>query len=302
MAVESVGAAAAWLSGLWHSRPVTPRVFDTVSQMMADPPAGDRVVVMTMGALHAGHAALIDRARELAGRDGEVAVSIFVNPTQFAPGEDYSRYPRTWEADLALCREHGVTIVFAPTAEDLYSAGTDISVDPGPLGTVLEGAVRPGHFRGVLTVVAKLMNIMRPTQALFGEKDYQQLVLIGKMVDTLNFPVEVVGVPIVREPDGLAMSSRNAYLSDDERLTAAVIPRAIEAAVTAAENGAKPAQIIAIAEEILTDEPDVSMDYVALTDATLGPAPSRGPARLLVAAQVGAPRLLDNTEIMVNPA
>lgn len=269
--------------------------------MQAELPPGPRVAVMTMGALHAGHTALMDRAREIAGTDGQVAVSIFVNPTQFAPGEDFSRYPRSWEEDLAACGEHGVDIVFAPTAEDLYSAGTDISIDPGPLGTVLEGAVRPGHFRGVLTVVAKLMNIMRPTHAVYGEKDFQQLALITRMVASLNLPVTVIGVPTVRESDGLAMSSRNAYLSTDDRATAAVIPRAIAAAVAAAESGARAGDVVAAAEQILEAEPGVELDYVALSGPEFGQAPAEGPARLLVAAKIGPPRLLDNVAIQLDP-
>lgn len=276
-----------------------PRVIDTVSDMQADLPGGRRVVVMTMGALHAGHAALMDLAGELAGDDGEVVVSIFVNPTQFGPGEDYERYPRTWDADLALCEQHGVAAVFAPTAEDLYAAGTDISIDPGPLGTVLEGAVRPGHFRGMLTVVAKLMNIMRPAMAIYGEKDFQQLALIRRMVATLNLPVEVVGAPTIRESDGLAMSSRNAYLSDEQRQVASVIPAATAAAVAAARAGASAAEVIAAAENLLDRTPGVEVDYVAVTDPDFGPAPQAGPARLLIAAKVGPPRLIDNVPLVL---
>jgi pantoate--beta-alanine ligase len=243
----------------------------------------------------------MDRARELAGPHGQVAVSIFVNPTQFAPGEDFSRYPRSWDEDLAACAAHGVDLVFAPTAEDLYSAGTDISIDPGPLGTVLEGAVRPGHFRGVLTVVAKLMNLMCPSHAVYGEKDFQQLALITRMVASLNLPVVVVPVPTVREPDGLAMSSRNAYLSADDRATAAVIPRATAAAVAAAESGARAGDVVAAAEQILEAEPGVELDYVALSDPEFGHAPAEGPARLLVAAKIGPPRLLDNVPLVLAP-
>lgn len=267
--------------------------------MQADPVSPPRVAVMTMGALHHGHARLMDQARDLAGPDGEVIVSIFVNPTQFGPGEDYARYPRTWQADLELCERHGVAVVFAPTAEDLYSAGTDISIDPGPLGTVLEGAVRPGHFRGVLTVVAKLLNVMRPDIAIYGEKDYQQLVLIRRMVATLNLPVEVVGAPTVREADGLAMSSRNAYLSDEERAIASVIPRATAAALAAANDGAAAAEVVAAAENLLEREPGVETDYVAVVDPDFGPAPTSGPARLLVAAKVGPPRLIDNIPLVL---
>ena len=284
---------------VWHRGVV--RVIESVAEMQADVPPGERAVVMTMGALHDGHAELMTTARELVGPGGQIAVSIFVNPTQFAPGEDYQRYPRTWEADLGVCREAGVDIVFSPTAEDLYSGGMDITVDPGPLGTVLEGAVRPGHFRGVLTVVAKLMNIMRPTSALFGEKDYQQLALIRTMVATLDFPLAVVGVPTVREEDGLAMSSRNTYLSEDERRTASAIPAAITAATAAAAAGASASDVIAAAEEILSAEAGLETDYVAITDPDFGPAPPEGPARLLIAAKVGPPRLIDNVAIVLAP-
>lgn len=277
------------------------RVIDNVAAMQADIPAGPRAVVMTMGALHPGHAELMSRARELVGATGQVAVSIFVNPTQFAPGEDYQRYPRTWDADLGVCRERGVDIVFAPTVDDLYAGATDITVDPGPLATVLEGAVRPGHFRGVLTVVAKLLNIMRPTAALYGEKDYQQLALIRRMVEALDFPLAVIGVPTVRESDGLAMSSRNRYLSDEERQAAAAIPTAIAAATEAAAAGASVAEVIAAAEEVLAAVAGVETDYVAVTDPDFGPAPAEGAARLLIAAKVGPPRLIDNAPLHLAP-
>ncbi len=179
---------------------------------------GTVALVPTMGALHRGHSALMDQARTRADR---LVVSIFVNPLQFGPGEDLDRYPRTFEDDLLLCAEHGVDVVFAPSVDDVYPGGEpQVSVDPGPLGGVLEGAVRPGHFRGVLTVVMKLFGLVRPDIAVFGDKDYQQLVLIRRMVADLCLPVEVVGAETVREDDGLALSSRNRYLSPTERAAA----------------------------------------------------------------------------------
>jgi len=300
-----VGAPSA--RRFWHRWAVseTPprdlRVVDSTAAMQALVPIGGRAVVMTMGALHPGHARLIDEARRLVGPQGEVAVSIFVNPTQFGPGEDFERYPRTWESDLAVCRTHGVDIVFAPTADDLYASGTDIHVDPGPLGTLFEGAIRPGHFSGMLTVVLKLINVVRPDESLFGEKDYQQLALIRRMVDQLNVPTNVVGVETVRETDGLARSSRNVYLTEAERQAAAVIPRATAAAVAAAEAGAGAVDVVAAAEELLSAEPGVAIDYVALVSPEFGPAPEQGAARLVLAATVGAPRLLDNVAIELAP-
>src|SRR4051794_25488724 len=176
---------------------------------------GPVALVPTMGALHEGHRALVRAARE---RAGSVVVSVFVNPTQFAPGEDFDRYPRTWDADLAALAEEGADIVFHPPVDEVYPPGAvGVTVDPGPLGSVLEGAVRPGHFTGVLTVVAKLFGLVRPDLALFGEKDYQQLTLIRAMARELALGVEVVGVPTVREEDGLALSSRNQYLAREQR-------------------------------------------------------------------------------------
>ena len=191
--------------------------------------AGRKVAfVPTMGALHEGHRELVRHARRAPGATTTV-VSIFVNPLQFGAGEDLERYPRPLEADLDACREDGVELVFTPGVADMYPEGAETTVRPGALGGELEGAVRPGHFAGVLTVVAKLFHIVAPDVAFFGEKDYQQLVLVKKMVRDLNFPVAVVGVPTVREPDGLALSSRNAYLAPDQRPVAATLQRALSA-------------------------------------------------------------------------
>jgi pantoate--beta-alanine ligase len=204
---------------------MTARVVETAAGLRR-PTSERRAVVMTMGALHAGHVALMSAARDLVGPDGTVVVTLFVNPTQFSAAEDFHRYPRTFDDDVAACAAAGVDVVFAPSVREMYGddAGfTDhsVTIDPGHLGTVLEGVVRPGHFRGMLTVVAKLMAMTQPDVALFGEKDYQQLVLIGRMATDLAVPVRVVGVPTVREADGLALSSRNHYLSADEREQAA---------------------------------------------------------------------------------
>jgi pantoate--beta-alanine ligase len=258
--------------------------------------AGRRIaLVPTMGALHEGHRELIRHARRMPGA-GVVAVSIFVNPLQFGPAEDLARYPRPLEADLQICRDEGVELVFAPGVDDMYPAGaTTTTVDPGPLGGELEGAVRPGHFAGVLTVVAKLFHIVAPDAAFFGEKDYQQLVLVTKMVADLNFPLAAVGVPTVREPDGLALSSRNVYLSPEERRRALVLSRALRAGAGVSARGAEA--VLATARAVLAEEPEVAVDYLDLRAADLGPVPPGGQARLLVAARVGATRLIDNIAV-----
>jgi pantoate--beta-alanine ligase len=255
--------------------------------------AGRKVaLVPTMGALHDGHGELIRHARRAPGATVPV-VSVFVNPTQFGPGEDLDRYPRSLDADLERCRGAGAELVFTPTADAMYPPGdTDITVDPGPLGDELEGAIRPGHFRGVLTVVAKLFGIVRPQLAYFGEKDYQQLVLIRRMSRQLNLGVDVIGVPTVREPDGLAMSSRNAYLDAEQRTRAPVISMALTAGRDAARAGADA--VLDAVHQVLAADPGLSVDYVALRDPELGPAPEQGLARLLVAARLGDTRLIDN--------
>jgi pantoate--beta-alanine ligase len=255
--------------------------------------AGRVGVVMTMGALHAGHAALLRAARADADH---VLATIFVNPLQFGPNEDLTRYPRTFEADLAMCRTEGVDAVFAPGREDVYRGEPTVRVDPGPLGDILEGAHRPGHFHGVLTVVLKLLNLTRPDASFFGEKDYQQLTLIRRMVHDLDVPVEIVGVTTVRDPDGLALSSRNRYLDPAQREAALVLSRALRAGAAAAETGLSAEKVVAAARaEFATS--GVTPDYCELTDPTLGPAPRVGPARLLVAARVGGIRLIDNAPL-----
>ena len=260
--------------------------------------SGRRIaLVPTMGALHEGHRELIRHARRMPGA-GVVAVSIFVNPLQFGPNEDLARYPRPLEADLQTCRDEGVELVFAPGVDDMYPAGAaTTTVDPGPLGAELEGAVRPGHFAGVLTVVAKLFHIVAPDVAFFGEKDYQQLVFIKRMVDDLNFPLAVVGVPTVREPDGLALSSRNAYLSPEQRPLAATLQRALGAGAGVSARG--PEAVLSTARAVLAAEPASDVDYLELRDPDLGRDPQAGRARLLVAARVGTTRLIDNIAIQL---
>jgi pantoate--beta-alanine ligase len=253
----------------------------------------ESAVVMTMGALHEGHRALIRAARDRVGADGVVTVTIFVNPLQFGAGEDFDRYPRTVDADLEACRAEGADVVFTPTRDEMYPGGdAAVTVDPGPLGSKLEGAVRPTHFAGVLTVVAKLLNLTVPTYAFFGEKDYQQLVLIDRMVTQLEMPYEIIGVPTVREPDGLAMSSRNAYLTDAERQQGLSLWRALSAGAAAAGSGAEAVLAAARAELGGLD-----VDYLELLTRDLETAATSGKARLLVAARVGGTRLIDNCPV-----
>jgi len=258
--------------------------------------AGRVALVPTMGALHDGHAALVDEARSRVTPQDAVVVSIFVNPMQFGPGEDLDRYPRTFDADLEVCREHGADVVFAPSVDEVYPGGTpQVTVEPGPLGSVLEGATRPGHYRGVLTVVAKLFGLVRPDLAVFGQKDYQQLVLIRRMAADLCLGVEVVGAATVREDSGLALSSRNAYLDADQKRLALALSRALRAGADAGPAGAE--RVLADATAVLDTAEGVDVDYLALTDPALGDPPASGVARLLVAARVGSTRLIDNIEI-----
>lgn len=256
--------------------------------------SGRRVaLVPTMGALHEGHVALIRAAKRVPG--AVVVVSIFVNPLQFGAGEDLDAYPRTLDDDLATLRAEGVEIAFTPTGSDMYPNGPRTSVQPGPIGDELEGASRPGHFAGVLTVVLKLFQIVRPDRAFFGEKDYQQLALIRQMATDLNLDIQIVGVPIVRESDGLALSSRNRYLAADEREQAGALSAALLAGKYAAAGGASAA--IDAARAVLDEVPAIDVDYLQVRDPLLGPAPGEGQARLLVAARLGRTRLLDNIAV-----
>jgi pantoate--beta-alanine ligase len=250
---------------------------------------------MTMGALHDGHAALLRAARETTDH---VLATIFVNPLQFGPNEDFGRYPRTLDSDLEILRAYGTDAVFVPPVSEIYpEREPQVRVAPGPLASTLEGAHRPGHFDGVLTVVLKLLNLTGATVAFFGEKDYQQLTLIRAMVAELNVPTTIVAVPTVREADGLALSSRNRYLSDVDRAAAASLSRALRAGVAAADHGHDA--VLAAARAVLAGEERVAVDYLELTSPQLGPAPVHGRARLLVAAKLGATRLIDNTALTV---
>jgi pantoate--beta-alanine ligase len=249
-----------------------------------------------MGALHAGHAALMARARREIGPGAPLVASVFVNPLQFAPGEDLDRYPRTLAADLEVCAEQGVDVVFAPSVDEVYPGGDpQVTVDPGPLATVLEGRSRPTHFAGVLTVVAKLLGLVRPDVAVFGEKDYQQLALIRRMVTDLCLGLGVVGAETVREADGLALSSRNRFLDPEQRREAAALSRALFRGRDAGHLGGGAALAEARAE--LEEAVGVDVDYLELTAPDLGPAPTSGLARLLVAARVGTTRLIDNVAL-----
>ena len=252
-------------------------------------------LVPTMGALHDGHRQLLRTARRLP--NAVLAASIFVNPLQFGAGEDFDRYPRPLEADLDVCRAERVELVFTPDREALYPPGAQVTIHPGPLGSELEGASRPGHFAGVLTVVAKLLNIVRPDYALFGEKDYQQLVLIKRLVRDLDLDVKVIGVPIVREPDGLALSSRNVYLDAERRAAAVALSAALSAGARVSAGG--PDVVLDSARAVLDKEPGVDVDYLELRDPDLGPTPATGDARLLVAARVGSTRLIDNVPVFL---
>jgi len=240
-------------------------------------------LVPTMGAFHDGHLALIRAAR--AGSDVTM-VSLFVNPAQFGRGEDLARYPRDEAHDASLADHEGVDIVFAPEADELYPAGFDTWVDPGELATILEGEMRPGHFRGVATVCVKLFAIVDPTTAWFGRKDAQQVAVIRQIVRDLNLPLAIAVVPTVRDPDGLALSSRNAYLAPPDRKAALALPRALEAGLAAHRSGADAA---AAARAVLDHEPGLSVDYVAVADLD-------GPM-LAAAVRVGGTRLIDNVEL-----
>jgi len=252
-------------------------------------------LVPTMGALHEGHLALVEAARRTPG--SVVVVSIFVNPLQFGPGEDLDAYPRTLDQDVARLAEAAVELVLAPSAAEMYPDGPRTTVQPGPTGGILDGASRPGHFAGMLTVVNKLFNIVAPHQAFFGEKDYQQLVLIRQMVADLNMDVRVVGVPTVREHDGLAMSSRNRYLSDEERELAVTLNAALVAGSYAAKGGRDA--VLEAARAVLAERPQIEVDYLELRAGDLGEPPEEGPGRLLVAARIGTTRLIDNVGVAI---
>lgn len=282
----------------------TPLVVETIAGIrsaLAEHRAAGRTVALvpTLGALHAGHLAHVERARELAD---VVVVSIFVNPLQFGANEDLEKYPRDLSGDLVQLEPLGVEFVFAPTADKMYpDGGTQVKVTGGPVSTMFEGRARPGHFDGVLTVVAKLLQIVRPDVATFGQKDAQQLFLVQRMVRDLDIPVTIEVIETVREADGLAMSSRNRYLNPDERRAARALSRAVEAAQSAGDRGIDA--VIAAAQSVLMDEEIVKLDYLKVVHPkTFLPVDDgyRGPARVLIAAQVGPARLIDNDALYLN--
>ncbi|MGH3241763.1 MAG: pantoate--beta-alanine ligase [Spirillospora sp.] len=261
--------------------------------------SGSLALVPTMGALHEGHRSLLRLARRSAD---VVAASIFVNPLQFGPGEDLDRYPRTVAADLEICAAEGVELVFVPPHSVMYPDTPQVTIKSGPMGEVVEGVTRPGHFDGMLTVVLKLLNLVRPDVAIFGAKDAQQLAMIRRMVADLNVPVEIAAGPTVREPDGLALSSRNRYLSEAERRTALTLSRALHAGVGASAGG--PKAVLAAANTVLDKatslDPPFLLDYLVLVEPatfTEITSPHTGPAVLAVAGRVGATHLIDNVPV-----
>ncbi|MEV5980843.1 pantoate--beta-alanine ligase [Streptomyces sp. NPDC052114] len=296
---------------------MTTALLHTAASLRTRARGGRRAVVMTMGALHDGHASLIRAARRMAGTEGEVVVTVFVNPLQFGAGEDLDRYPRTLDADVKIAEQAGADAVFAPAVDEVYPGGEpQVRVGAGPMGTVLEGATRPGHFDGMLTVVAKLLHLTRPDAALFGQKDAQQLALIRRMVRDLNFDVEIVGVPTVREDDGLALSSRNRYLSPDERRTALALSQALFAgrdrhaaqealrarAASAPATRARAVALSAIGESRAAADAH-AVAQSATPSATGGPAAVVAAARLVLdeAARLRPPLELDYVAL-VDPA
>jgi pantoate--beta-alanine ligase len=273
------------------------KILTTVAAAQAQLHAKRRVLVPTMGALHKAHAELIRVAREHAGRDGEVAVSVFVNPLQFEPGSDYERYPRPEKADEEFCRNVGVDLLFRPSVADMYAEDRSVFVEEFSLSKVLEGKSRPGHFRGVCTVAAKLLHILSPDAAVFGDKDFQQLAIVRRMVRDLNFNIDVIAVPTIREKDGLACSSRNQYLNDEERKHAAVLHKALQAAANAGKKSA--ADVVALARNVINEAPLAWIDYVELVDAeTFQPIEMVGAnSVLLLAVFFGKTRLIDNIRL-----
>jgi pantoate--beta-alanine ligase len=256
------------------------------------------VLVPTMGALHHGHLELIRVAREHAGNDGEVAVSIFVNPLQFEPGSDFEKYPRPESADEKFCEDAGVNLLFRP--REMYFDDRSVYVEETRLSAGLCGASRPGHFQGVCTVVAKLFNLLAPAATVFGEKDYQQLAIIRRMVRDLNFPIEIIGVPTVREADGLALSSRNQYLNSEERAEATVLYRAMTRVKELAERGEHSVtELMDAAKDVISPAKRARVDYITIVDAeNLGPLEKLRPNALIaLAVFIGKTRLIDNLRL-----
>src|SRR5438874_387647 len=273
------------------------KVVTTIAEAQNHAKKGRRVLVPTMGALHKAHRELIRGARAKGGNDGEVVVSIFVNPLQFEPGSDYERYPRPEKEDEEFCRKSDVDLLFRPNAAEMYADGRSVFVDENSLSNVLEGKSRPGHFRGVCTVVAKLLNVLAPDAAVFGEKDFQQLAIVRRMVRDLNFKIDIIAVPTVREADGLACSSRNQYLSSDERKQAAVLHKSLLAAANAGKTSVR--ELVALVRKTIGEAPLARIDYVELVDTeSLQPLEVVRPNSLLaVAVFFGKTRLIDNIRL-----
>ena len=273
------------------------KILTTIADAQTQPHAKRRMLVPTMGALHKAHGELIRVARDTVGEDGEVAVSIFVNPLQFEPGSDYNRYPRPEKADEEFCRDAGVDVLFRPSAEEIYTTNRSTFVEETSLSSTLEGTSRPGQFRGVCTVVAKLFNILAPDAAVFGEKDFQQLAVIRRMVRDLNFNIDMIAVPTIREEDGLACSSRNQYLNTEERQQATVLNKALLAAKNAGNKSAS--DVVALAKRAINEAHLARIDYVEVADAeTLQPVHVIGAnSVLLLAVFVGKTRLIDNIRL-----
>ena len=273
-----------------------------LSDWIAERRHRDRVLVPTMGALHRGHTSLFDRAASLAGESGDLLATIFVNPTQFGPNEDFDAYPRQLEDDLAQCQAHAVTAVFAPTPDEVYEVDASIAITESKLSRQLCGASRPGHFDGVCLVVAKLFLLTQPTAAIFGEKDFQQLAIIRRLVRDLNFPIEIIGAETVREADGLAMSSRNAYLSAENREQAPIIQQTLAATAHAIALGEvkSPVEALERMQSEIGNAPGAKIDYLAAVDAfTLEALTEFGdaPIRLFAAVFFGKTRLIDNVGV-----
>jgi pantoate--beta-alanine ligase len=273
------------------------KTLTTIAGLRAEPQRYPRVLVPTMGALHKAHGELIRLAREAAGKHGEVAVSIFVNPLQFEPGSDYKRYPRPEKADEEFCRSAGVDLLFRPSAEEVYPNDRSTFVEETSLSTTLEGKSRPDHFRGVCTVVAKLFNILAPDAAVFGEKDFQQLVVIRRMVRDLNFKIDIIAVPTVRDEEGLACSSRNQYLNADERKQAVVLHKALLAAKNLGKKSAN--DVVAITQRVINEARLARIDYIEVADAETLRRVEVVSANsvLLLAVFFGNTRLIDNIRL-----
>lgn len=280
------------------------KILTTIAEAQAQSHAKRRVLVPTMGALHKAHGELIRVAREAAGKDGAVVVSIFVNPLQFGPGSDYERYPRPEKPDEEFCRNAGVDVLFRPSVGEVYPTDRSTFVDETSLASTLEGKSRPGHFHGVCTVVAKLFNILTPDAAVFGEKDFQQLAIVRRMVRDLNFNIDIIAVPTVREEDGLAFSSRNQYLNPDERKQATILYKALLAAKAVAGGGdaghpGSAKDIVGLARNVINEAPLAQIDYVEPVDGeTLQPVEIAGRNTvLLLAVFFGKTRLIDNIRL-----